>query len=143
MEAPVPALSPRSLERQIAREGERWGLVPETDPRDGKTRVCEVRPQAEARYGVGEVVRRGDMSTRICTVNDDAPFSEALRNRVANGERDLARRYRLLDDEERRARLVQEEEQRKETARIWGSRNRITVLPTGVVPAGLANRRGR
>ena len=135
-------LSAASLERQIAREGERWRLVPETDPRDGKTRVCEIVPVAEARFGVGEVVRRPDR--RICTVNDEAPFSEALRNRITNGETDLARRYKLLDDIERAEKARLEEEQRLETLRIWGSRKRITSLGSlGIIPAGLANRRRR
>lgn len=142
MNAPVrPALSQASLERQIAREGKRWGLVPETG-RDGKTRVCEVVPHAESRFGVGEVVWRGDR--RICTVNDEAPFHEALRNRIGNGETDLARRYKLLEDQEAKEQADLEAAQFAETLALYRSRNRITMLPNGtVIPAGLANRRRR
>lgn len=135
------ALSVASLERQIAREGARWGLVPEYDPKDGHVRVCESVPHAEARHGVGEVVRRP--SRRICSVNDEAPFHEALRNRIDNGETDLARRYKLLDRLEAEAQRKREEEARAETLRIWKSRKNIIALPTGIVPAGLANRRMR
>lgn len=132
-------LSQASLVRQIAREGERWRLAPEVDPKDGRVRVCEIIPVAEERGGICEITRRPDR--RICTVNDEAPFSEALRNRIDNGETDLARRYKLLDEMEARERAKQEEEQRLETLSIWRSRKRITALPTGIIPAGLTNRR--
>jgi hypothetical protein len=135
------ALSVASLERQIEREGARWGLVPEYDPRDGRVRVCEVVPEAEARFGVGEVVRRP--TRRICSVDDESPFHEALRNRIDNGETDLARRYKELDRLEAEAHRKREEEARHETLRLWKSRKRITALPTGIIPAGLANRRMR
>lgn|GEM_PF-2918304 len=138
MTAPSP-LSAASLERQIAREGARWGLVPETDHIDGKTRVVEVTPEAEARFGVG-VVTWG-ANRRICTVDDEAPFSEALRNRIANGETDLARQYKLLDEQEARAQRAIEAEQTAETLRIWKGRRRITALPGRIIPAGIANRR--
>jgi hypothetical protein len=138
--APSP-LSAASLERQINREGKRWGLVAETDPRDGCTRVVELTHEAEARFGIGEVVRRPNR--RICTVNDEAPFSEALRNRIDNGETDLARRYKLLDEREERDNAKRLAEAEAETLRIWKSRKRITALPTGIIPAGLANRRSR
>lgn len=134
-------LSQASLVRQVAREGARWGLSPEVDERDGRVRVVETVPVAEARFGVGEVVRRPDR--RICTVNDETPFSEVLRNRIDNGETDLARRYKAAEEMERRDRLRLEEEQHRETLNLWRSRRRITALPTGIVPAGLANRRGR
>lgn len=136
----MQSLSPASLERQIAREGDRWGLAPVRMP-DGRTCVAEVVPVCEARCGVAEVVRRPDRI--IATVNDEAPFSETLRNRVSNGETDLARRYKLLDELEARTRAEQEAEQARETARIWGSRKRITALPSGIIPAGLAERRRR
>jgi hypothetical protein len=141
MSTPSPALSAASLERQIAREGERWGLVPETDPKDGRTRVVEVTPQAETRHGVTEVVRRANR--RICTVNEDAPFSEALRNRIDNGEVDLARRMKLADELEAKAKREREEAEHHEALAFWRTRRRITALPTGIVPAGLTNRRTR
>lgn len=134
-------LSAATLRRQIAREGARWGLAPETDPKDGRTRVCEIVNVVEERFGFGCCARRPDR--RICTVDDEAPFSEALRNRIGNGETDLARRYRMLDEQRRREQEAIEEEKRRETLAIWKSRNRITVLPTGIIPAGLANRRSR
>ncbi len=134
-------LSVASLERQIAREGKRWGLVPEYDPRDGHVRVVEVVPYAEAHAGVGEVTHQP--TRRICSVSDEAPFGEALRNRIDNGEVDLARRYKELDRIEAEANRRREEEARAETLAVWKSRKRITALPTGIIPAGLANRRMR
>ncbi len=138
MESP---LSQASLVRQVAREGARWRLAPEVDEKDGRVRVCEIVPVAEARFGVGEVVRRPDR--RLCTVTDETPFSEVFRNRIDNGETDLARRYKALDTLERAEQARIDEENRLETLRIWGSRRRITVLPTGIIPAGLTNRRAR
>jgi hypothetical protein len=139
MSAEPSPLSAASLRRQIAREGKRWGLVPETGE-DGHTRVVEVTHEAEARFGIGEVVRRPNR--RICTVNDEAPFSEALRNRVDNGETDLSRRYKLLEELEGRAHLKRQAEAEAETLSIWKSRKRITSLGGGrIIPAGLANRR--
>lgn len=132
-------LSSASLARQVNREGPRWGLSAIVDDKDGRVGVAETVPEAEARFGVGEVVRRP--SRRICTVNDEAPFHEALRNRIDNGETDLARRCRLLDEEEARAQRKREEEQHAETLALWKSRRRIVALPTGIIPAGLANRR--
>ena len=138
MESP---LSQASLVRQVAREGERWRLAPEVDPRDGRVRVCEVVPVAEAKFGVGEVVRKADR--RLCTVTDEVPFSEVLRNRIEDGETDLARRYKAAEEMERREQARMDAEKEAETLRIWRSRRRITALPTGIVPAGLANRRLR
>lgn len=140
MSAPSP-LSAASLERQINREGVRWGLVAQTDPKDGRTRVVELVPEVEERFGIGEVVRRA--SRRICTVDDEAPFAEALRNRIDNGETDLARRARLHDELEEQEHRKRQAEAEAETLRIWKGRKRITVLPTGIVPAGLVNRRTR
>lgn len=134
-------LSQASLVRQIAREGERWRLAPEVDEKDGRVRVVEIVAVAEAHHGIGCVERRP--ARRICTVNDEAPFSEALRNRIDNGETDLARRYRLLDEIEARERAKQEEEQRAETLSIWKTRRRIQAGHGGIIPAGLANRRAR
>jgi hypothetical protein len=111
------------------------------DPIDGRVRVCEIVAVAESREGICEVTRKP--ARRICTVNDETPFSECLRNRIDNGETDLARRYKLLDEQEARAKARLEAEQHAETLSIWKTRRRITSLSTGIIPAGLANRRGR
>ena len=136
MESP---LSQASLVRQVAREGARWRLAPEVDPIDGRVRVCEIVAVAESREGICEVTRKP--ARRICTVTDESPFSECLRNRIDNGETDLARRYRLVDELEERANLKRQAEAEAETLRIWSSRKRITALPGRIIPAGLANRR--
>ena len=136
-----PALSVASLVRQINREGKRWGLSAEVDAKDGRVRVVETTHEAEVRCGVGEVVRRPNR--RICTVNEDAPFSEALRNRITNGEVDLARRYKLAEEQERKEHDAMMLEKELETLLLWKSRKRIVALPTGIIPAGLANRRTR
>lgn len=134
-------LSQASLVRQIAREGERWRLAPVVDDKTGRVRVAEIVPVAEARFGVGEVVRRPERL--LCTVDEETPFGEVLRNRIENGETDLARRYKAADEMERKEKARLEEEQHAETLALWRTRRRITALPTGIVPAGLANRRGR
>src|SRR5512139_2182607 len=133
-------LSQASAVRQIAREGERWGLAPVAMP-DGSVKVAEIVSVAETRFGVGVVKRQPDRI--LCTVDEETPFGEVLRNRIDNGETDLARRYKLRDEMEARERRALEAEQERETLRLWSSRRRITALPTGIVPAGLTNRRGR
>lgn len=176
----------KSLERQIVREGERWGLVPdmgadeqrylsealldssggevETTLPDGSTvrfevdegavldaldrlkdspsvGVARVDYYAEVHHGLGEIVR--NQRIRLCTIDDEHPFSGALANRVMNGEHDLTARAR----EGRRLEKVAQQniaaERRKEAKRLWRGRNTITVLPSGIVPAGLAERARR
>lgn len=176
----------KSLERQIAREGKRWGLVPDvgddekrflteallesdtgtktiTFP-DGSTVCVEVDDlevtealdrlkdspsvgvarvdyQAEVHHGLGEIVRNQCM--RLCTVDDEHPFSAALGNRVMNGELDLSARYR---ESRRFQKLAQQriaDERRREARQLWRGRNTITVLPSGIIPAGLAERARR
>jgi hypothetical protein len=131
-------LSQASLVRQVAREGARWRLAPVVDEKTGRVRVAESVPAAEARHGVGEVVRRPDRV--LCTITDETPFSEVFVNRIENGETDLARRYKALDEQERREKAAEDAEKEAETLRIWGSRRRITALPSGIIPAGLTNR---
>jgi hypothetical protein len=138
MDSPI---SVATLERQISREGKRWGVVPEYDPDDGRVRVVELVHRAEAHHGLGEV-ERGPYR-RICTVDDENPFSAALANRVQNGETDLAQRFKRLRAQEEAEQRAKEEEQRAETLSLWRARRRIIALPTGIVPAGLAVRRMR
>lgn len=131
-------ISPATLRRQILREGKRWGLVPEYDANTGTTRVVETVRVAASHDGVGTVEKVANR--RICTVDDEHPFSAALANRVRNGEVDLAARYRMLDVLEAKANRTIEQARDAEIKARWLGRKKIIALPTGIVPAGLKER---
>lgn len=131
-------ISPKSLERQIAREGERWGLTSRYVPENGRTQLVEMTHEAEAHHGLGEV-RKGP-NWVICTIDDESPMRAAMANRRTNGETDIAQRYRA---ERRMSEQINEAAHNArdaEARRLWADRKKIRVLPTGIVPAGLVER---
>lgn len=131
------ALSARSIKRQVDREGARWGLEGQIAA-DGTVKVCDRVHVAETRFGMGEVTKRPRI---LCTVNEDAPFSAALNNRIDNGETDIARRFRLHDEIEQQAMQKKIDETDAEIREQWKGRKRITFGPQGLfIPAGLAER---
>lgn len=129
--------SPKTIARQVARQGKRWGIVPVINDQ-GDVKACQKVRHLEVRGGLG-ATRIDTMP--ICTVDEDAPFSSALNCRVRDGETDLAARYKLHDRLER-ARLERQSKALEDEIRsVWATRNRITMLPGGIVlPSGLAAR---
>jgi hypothetical protein len=178
---PSPPMSRRSLERQINREGRRWGLVAddgkeekrlmaeailwfedklreagapeiideemamaaleEANDNDPFVGVCRLGYRAEAKHGVGEIVR-GDL-VRLCSLDDNASFSAVLQNRATNGETDMAAPYRRARDDEKRKHAKWVDEQKKAARATWRSRRSIIALPSGIIPAGLRERARR
>ena len=130
------ALSTTSIARQVTREGRRWGLVPEVV--GDAVKVCDMQHEAEAHHGLGEVTKK---PRRLCTVDEEHPFSGVLHNRVSNGETNMARRYQLADELEAKARQKAADELDDEIRREWATRRRVTIGPRGLyIPAGLAER---
>lgn len=107
----------------------------------GVMRIVELDHVAEARNGLGEVVKKP--SRRICRVDDEHPFSAALANRVRNGETDLGARYRKYQETVKADEAKRREEWDREVRSIWGARRRIIVTPDAILPAGLAERARR
>ena len=129
--------STATVARQVAREGKRWGLVPEVQ---GDTvKVCDLVYEAEVRGGFCDVRK---VPRKLCTVDEEAPFSSALNNRVQNGETNLAARYQRADELRRQAVAKKTEEIEHQIHSEWKTRNRITVIGGRIfIPEGLAERR--
>lgn len=103
--------------------------------------VARVDHEAFVQHGVGEI-RRGQR-IRLCSVDDEHPFSASLANRVNNGEIDLAARARAGRQQRKKEQAEAREEKRREARALWRTRLSIKVLPTGIVPAGLRERARR
>jgi hypothetical protein len=128
--------STASIERSAAREGKRWKLV--TEVQGDSVKVCDLVYEAEVRGGFCDVRK---VPRKLCTVDEDAPFSAALNNRVQNGETNMAARYQRSDELRRQAVEKKSAEIEHQIRSEWKTRNRITVIGGRIfIPEGLAER---
>lgn len=128
--------SAQTTAESVSLEGKSWGMVARVV---GDTvKVCDTLVAAVV---VGGCMVLDEYERQLCTVDEDHPFSGALSCRVDNGETDLARRFKLSDRLEKEANEKRAAEFDDETRAQWKSRKRIISGPSGIIPAGLSNRR--
>lgn len=98
--------------------------------------------EAEVHYGLGEIAKRGML--RLCSVDDEHPFSAALHCRIKNGETDMAAPYKEARRQRKIADARAAEEKNAEARAIWRTRKQIIALPgLDILPAGLRERARR
>lgn len=123
-------VSTATIARSVDREGKRWGLHARVVR--GQVKVCDSIPVADERGGMVDVGRK--QSRILCTVDEDAPFSEALACRVRNGETNMAARY-----EEHNALVEKEEAEMAAEAsaparEAWKNRKRVRFVHGLYIP---------
>lgn len=133
-------ISPQSLVDQINREGAAWGLVGEYDEAMQRVFVCELRPQVDESYGLTECT--GESGTRrICSVDDEHPFSAALAMRISNHEairpaetrhnaykaQKAAQEQKMLDDHAAEVKAATKLRVAKRGAMFWPEMNRDLI----------------
>lgn len=89
-------ISPYSLVDQINDEGAAFGLCADFDEEMGRVFVCETEPQTEVCFGFGDCSRAAP-GRRLCSVDDEHPFSAVHGNRIFAGEDNPLERYHRFD----------------------------------------------